>query len=101
MVTARNPLMAEMSFEAAGAKQTILIDAPRRGEEPSPLADLYVVPSLAVAEPVRDKVFTTDVLLLRRCEPGLRLRDIVLGDVPHRWWSCGRENNAWQQHALR
>ncbi|MCL6639562.1 MAG: hypothetical protein K6T80_07805 [Firmicutes bacterium] len=64
----KKPVCAEMTFIPRGKteKAKMLIEAPRRGEEPGGEADLYIFPTLEEGQKLspRGKRFTADLILL-------------------------------------
>lgn len=69
--SSHHPPMAEMTFKGKTGFGKWLIDAPRRGEMPSPKADLYIFPTVdeAIAVTPKGKLHTSDLKLLA-CQPG-------------------------------
>ena len=66
-------IYAYMTYLQPGEKKksTLLIDAPRRGEEPNPEADIIIFPTLEEAKTLTPagKRYTTDYILLNRAIP--------------------------------
>jgi hypothetical protein len=62
----QHPPMAEMTFKGKAGCERWVIDAPRRGENPAPRADLYIFPTRddALALTPEGKRYTNDLAVL-------------------------------------